>query len=109
MKHADETGMRIKGKTQWLHSLSTEKLTWYRVSPSRKDNEPLLSIEGTVVHDHWKSYYQLNGVNHSLCNAHHLRELKALSEIEGETWAKSLSQLLLLANQYKHRDQGQIP
>ena len=109
VKHADETGMRIKGKTHWLHSLSTKKLSWYRVSASRKDNEPLLSIEGTVVHDHWKSYYQLEGVEHSLCNSHHLRELKALSEIEGESWAKSFSKLLLLANQYKHSYQGQIP
>jgi transposase len=109
VKHADETGMRIKGKTHWLHSLSTEKLTWYRVSETRKDNEPLLSIEGTVVHDHWKPYYQLDGVKHSLCNAHHLRELKAISEIEGESWAKSLTNLLLLGNQYKQRYEGQIP
>lgn len=109
VKHADETGMRIKGKTHWLHSLSTEKLTWYRVSQTRKDNEPLLSIKGIVVHDHWKSYYQLDGVEHSLCNAHHLRELKALNEIEGESWAKTLSQLLLLAHQYKQRYAGLIP
>jgi transposase len=109
VKHADETGMRIKGKTNWLHSLSTEKLTWYRVSQTRKDNEPLLSIEGTVVHDHWKPYYQLEGVKHSLCNAHHLRELKALSEIEGESWAKSLTNFLLFANQCKQRYEGHIP
>ncbi len=109
VKHADETGMRIKGKTHWLHALSTEKLTWYRVSQTRKDNEPLLSMEGTVVHDHWKPYYQLDGVKHSLCNAHHLRELKALSEIEGESWAKSLTKLLLLGNQYKQRYEDQIP
>ncbi len=109
VKHADETGMRIKGKTHWLHSLSTEELTWYRVSQTRKDNEPLLSIEGTVVHDHWKPYYQLEGVKHSLCNAHHLRELKALSEIEGESWAKSANFFLLFANQCKQRYEGQIP
>ena len=102
MNHLDETGMRIKGKTHWLHSVSTEKLTWYRVSAKRKDNEPLSSIEGTVVRDHWKSYYKLSGVEHSLCNAHHLRELKALSEIEEQSWAKPLTNLLLFANRFSN-------
>ena len=109
MKHLDETGMRIKGKTHWLHSVSTEKLTWYRVSAKGKDNEPLSTIEGTVVHEHWKSYYKLSGVEHSLCNAHHLRELKALSEIEEQSWAKPLTNLLLFANQGQQRYEGQIP
>jgi transposase len=37
-----------------------------------------------VVHDHWKPY----------CNAHHLRELKALVEIEKEDWARKMQRLL---------------
>jgi hypothetical protein len=47
-----------------------------------------------VVHGHWKPCYTLNGVVHALCNAHHLRELKALVEIEKEEWAHRMQHLL---------------
>jgi transposase len=109
VKHLDETGLRIGGKTNWLHVVATETLSWYRVSPQRKDIEVLADIKGVVVHDHWKPYYQLLDVNHALCNAHHLRELKALEEIEQEPWAKSMNKLLLLACNYKHRYPKGIP
>ena len=46
------------------------------------------------MHDHWKPYYTLTGVLHALCNAHHLRELKALIEIEKEDWARKMQQVL---------------
>ena len=49
---------------------------------------------GIVVHDHWHPYYTLTGVRHALCNAHHLRELKALVEIEKEDWARRMQRLL---------------
>ena len=109
VKHLDETGLRVAGKTQWLHSVSTPNLTWYRIATKRKDLEPLKGIRGVVVHDHWKPYYQLEDVLHQLCNAHHLRELRALSEIENEAWAKSMKQLLCLANKYSSRDPQTIP
>ncbi|MDJ0590820.1 MAG: transposase [Pleurocapsa sp. MO_226.B13] len=59
-----------------------------------------------VSHDDYKPYYQLPQVQHSLCNAHHLRELKASIEIEGESWAKAMEKFLLLANKYRHRYQS---
>src|SRR5271170_2607735 len=40
------------------------------------------------------AYYTLKGVLHALCNAHHLRELKALVEIEKEDWARRMQRLL---------------
>ena len=49
---------------------------------------------GVIVHDHFKPYYTLAGVRHALCNAHHLRELKALIEIEKEQWAGQMRLLL---------------
>src|SRR5208282_4404698 len=54
----------------------------------------LAHVTGIVVHDHWKPYYTLQGVLHALCNAHHLRELKALVEIEKEDWARRMQRLL---------------
>src|SRR5271166_5943681 len=92
VKHMDETGFRIGGKTQWLHIASTIWLTFYRVSPKR--GSLLAHVTGIVVHDHWKPYYTLKGVLHALCNAHHLRELKALVEIEKEDWARKMQHLL---------------
>jgi transposase len=92
VKHMDETGFRIGGKTQWLHIASTVLLTFYRVSPRR--GSLLADVTGIVVHDHWKPYYTLKGVLHALCNAHHLRELKALVEIEKEDWAREMQGLL---------------
>jgi transposase len=92
VKHMDETGFRIGGKTQWLHIASTVWLTFYRVSTKRGSLLP--KVTGIVVHDHWKPYYTMTGVLHALCNAHHLRELKALVEIEKEDWARKMQRLL---------------
>jgi transposase len=92
VKHLDETGFHIGGKTQWLHVASTALLTFYRICHQR--GSLLANVVGTVVHDHWKPYYTMPGVCHALCNAHHLRELKALIEIEKEDWARAMAQLL---------------
>lgn len=92
VKHMDETGFRIGGKTQWLHIASTICLTFYRVSSKR--GSLLADVIGTVVHDHWAPYYTMKAVLHALCNAHHLRELKALVEIEKEDWARKMQRLL---------------
>jgi len=92
VKHLDETGFRIGVKTQWLHVASTMLLTFYRVAAKR--GSLLAGLTGVVVHDHWKPYYTLKGVLHALCNAHHLREPKALIEIEKEDWARRMQRLL---------------
>jgi transposase len=92
VKHMDETGFRIGGKTQWLHVACTTWLTFYRVCARR--GSLLGEVAGIVVHDHWKPYYTMPGVLHALCNAHHLRELKALIDIEKEDWARKIHRLL---------------
>lgn len=91
VKHADESGFRISGKTQWLHVLSNEQATYYRFSAKR--GEVSNNLIGTLVHDHFKPYYSLSNLEHALCNAHHMRELKALQEIEKEPWASEMFNL----------------
>ena len=95
VKHLDETGFRIGGKTCWLHVAATVFLTFYRTCTKR--GSLLANVTGIVVHDHWKPYYTMTGVLHALCNAHHLRELKALVEIEKEAWARKMQTLLRAA------------
>jgi transposase len=95
VKHMDETGFRVGGKTQWLHVACTMLLTFYRVCAKRGSLlSDIVGVAGVVVHDHWKPYYTMEGVLHALCNAHHLRELKALIEIEKEDWARKMQGLL---------------
>jgi transposase len=106
VKHLDETGFRIGGRTQWLHIACTVWLTFYRISPRR--GSLLSNVIGIVVHDHWKPYYTMEGVLHALCNAHHLRELQALVDIEKEEWARKMQRLLRRACHATHlaRDRG---
>ncbi len=92
VKHLDETGFRLGGKPQWLHIASTALLTFYRVCAERGSLLP--GVVGIVVHDHWKPYYTMTDVLHALCNAHHLRELKALIELDREDWARKMQILL---------------
>jgi len=48
VKHMDETGFRIGGKTQWLHVACTAWLTFYRVCARR--GSLLANAVGIVVH-----------------------------------------------------------
>ena len=104
VKHLDETGCRIQGKTQWLHVACTQDWTYYHTASKRKS---LLSgLTGTVVHDHFKPYFQLEGVTHAPCHAHHLRELKSLKE-DNEHWAHLMFRLLVLASVFKRHYQAE--
>ncbi|MDQ7795119.1 MAG: IS66 family transposase [bacterium] len=94
----DETGMRIEGKTSWLHVASNEMLTFYapharRGRAAMEDIGILPDFEGTAVHDAFSSYMGYD-CRHALCNAHLIRELTALEEC-GETWACEMKNLLL--------------
>ena len=100
--HADETGINIDGKGHWIHGNSSRKWTYLTVHGKRgkeaMDAMGVLSeYGGTVCHDHWKPYYRFDGFVHSLCNAHHLRELQHAYE-SGQDWAQNMQELLLEIN-----------
>jgi hypothetical protein len=54
-------------------------------------------FSGVLCHDHWKPYYRY-ACTHSLCNAHHLRELERAWEQDGQHWAKAMKALLIDMN-----------
>jgi transposase len=96
--HCDETGLRIAGRLHWLHSAGTATLTYYFPHAKRGTRgmdaaDILPHFAGTLVHDGWASYAGYS-CRHALCNAHHLRELTALSETGGQEWAKAMGSLL---------------
>ena len=93
----DETGFRIAGTTRWLHTASTTTHTFYRADEPRSAVPEVQG--GVVVHDHWRAYYGLEDVDHAYCNAHLLRELQAVCELDKEPWAEALRTTLLDANE----------
>ena len=95
--HGDETGAQVAGKRGWAHVGSTLTLTLYQYHSKRgreahQAHEILPFFTGNFMHDRYSSYNNYDCA-HSYCNAHLLRELKALIE-EGQNWAKDLYALL---------------
>jgi len=107
VRHLDETGLRVAGKLHWLHTTSSEAFTFYRAEEKRGAIPSDLE-GGVIVHDGFVPYGALGQIDHALCNAHHLRELKALIELDGEAWATAMRDMLLAANAAvrKARDSG---
>ena len=87
VKHLDETGLRVAARIRWLHVLCTPLLTALRIGTGRGDVGK--DLEGILIHDDYASYFTLEGVRHGACNAHHLRGLQALIDIDREQWARS--------------------
>jgi transposase len=106
--HFDETGMRVEGKLRWTHVASTGAVTYLAIHDKR-GAQALEEIgifphrEGKAIHDGYSSYYQFPGVEHGLCNAHHLRELLFVREQYEQNWAEDLSKLLV-----EIKDAGEI-
>lgn len=96
VRHLDETGFRIAGKLQWLHTTSSLAFTFYRAD-QRRGAIPENLQAGVVVHDHFLPYRRLEAVDHAFCNAHILRELKSLIEFDREPWAELMRDMLLAA------------
>lgn len=116
--NCDETGMRIKGKTRWGHVVSNGTNTAYFCHGKRGVDAMnamgiLPNYKGIAVHDHWKPYFTYKDMSHSLCNAHHIRELRGINENYKQPWAKEMRQMLLnvntMVNEYKNTGKSCLP
>lgn len=111
--HADETGININGKRHWLHGTSNDKWTHFfphakRGTEAMNEINILPRYHGILCHDHWKPYYKYD-CTHSLCNAHHLRELTRAWEQDKQSWALEMKRLLEKMNDAVNEAGGLLP
>lgn len=98
--HADETGLRVAGKLNWLHALVTPLFTYLFVHAKRgkiameSEKSHLSSFFGWLVHDCWGSYFGFTQMRHAICNAHILREFQPLIDSDCK-WAQTFRKFLL--------------
>lgn len=103
--HFDESGIRIEGSLNWLHTAGTDELTYY-FPHSKRGHKAMVSMgilpnfTGVAIHDGWESYFQFKNCIHGLCNQHHLRELTFFEE-KDEKWAKKIKTCLKSAKKEK--------
>jgi transposase len=100
--HADETGIEVKKKLHWLHTVSTDQLTYHMVHEKRGGEAIeaagiLPHFKGTLVHDCWAPYFNYD-FRHALCNAHLLREINAITEDTDDVWANEMRDFLRKMN-----------
>lgn len=101
--HFDETGLNVNGELYWLHAAGTRGLTYYfphirRGSEATDQIGILPGLKGNAVHDNWMPYMKYD-CSHSLCNAHHIRELTAVYEQGGQPWAQWMIGFLIDSKQ----------
>lgn len=106
--HADETGIRLSGKNSWMHVISNKAISFFahhlnRGRQAMNDIGLLEQYKGTLIHDRFSSYFSYE-CQHSLCNAHILRDLVYLEETFNSFWAKALRKLLVKAKNDKEKN-----
>lgn len=102
----DESGLRVAGTLQWVHSASTDKYALLTVHPKRGVTAMnaagvLPGFTGVAVHDAWAPYDTYTDAVHALCNAHVLRELQAVTDLAPAgtwCWADQAADALIALN-----------
>ncbi len=106
--HADETGIRLNGKNSWMHVVSNKTVSFFahhlnRGKQAMDDIGLLKNYNGTLIHDRFSSYFSYS-CEHSLCNAHILRDLVYVEETFNAPWAKKIRELLIKAKRNKEQN-----
>ena len=104
----DETGCKINGVKSWMWAWQNDLATFIAPSFNRgfatiQSNFEFGFINAVLVHDCWKSHFQVHTQNHQICIAHLLRELNYFIEVHKDPWAINFRQLLLDSLEIKHK------
>jgi transposase len=106
--HSDETGCIVNKKLHWVHVYS-DSLKTLLFGHAKRGKEAMEEIailnqtQATVVHDRFHSYMGYDHIEHGLCNAHILREVKAIGSLTSTDWPDQIKQILLEAKEKKER------
>ncbi len=82
--HADETGWRVNGQTQWLWCFANDRSCYYMIDRSR--GSPALQrffaeeFEGVLITDFWSPYESVCAEDRQYCLVHLLRELEKVDD-----------------------------
>lgn len=104
--HVDETGVRVNGTLNWLHTCCSKDYVYYEVN-AKRGSEAIDAIGilayfvNILVHDHWKSYYKEKHMTHAECNAHILRYLKGILITVEQKDVEELIKLFVEMNETK--------
>lgn len=102
----DETGVRVNGELNWLHTAVTGYYTYYQIE-SKRGNDGIGNLgileyyTGVLVHDHFINYYKYKTMTHAECNAHILRYLNQVIEVFQREGAKTFLEFLIRINNDK--------
>lgn len=97
---ADETGVKINGKLNWMWVWQTKDLTYIHCDKSRGKLAIDKRFEQGLPHsilvtDRHSSYFNMNVADHQICLAHILRESIYLTEFDkNQSWSAKLAELI---------------
>lgn len=98
----DETCININGENNWVHLARTDEFTHFALHAKRgkvafEEIGIINRFHGILVRDGFASYQKYQQCQHSLCNAHILRNLTFISENEPahQAWTTKLAKLLV--------------